>query len=104
MCRLDFVRTSIIVDRELAASYWGSILEYSNYTAGSTNGVGAHLAETMASAAKLNGSCPEGYGTLFPCHIAPWGFQSDDQSRYNLFVRLTSKRCDESLPEIAALD
>ena len=70
---------------ELAASYWGSILEYSNYTAGTTNGVGAHLAETMASAAKLNGSCPDGYGILFPCHIAPWGYQSADQSRYNLF-------------------
>ena len=55
---------------ELAASCWGSILEYSNYTAGTTNGVGSHLAETMASAAKLNGSCPDGCGILFPCHIA----------------------------------
>ena len=163
LCRLDYNQESQFEHvfasghPELASSYFGSILEYSDYTGGPTNGVGAHLAETMASSGKLNGTCPEGYGALplrrsstqsdkqcaptladladlatrgsgdgcgqvasdgslvwwlldrsalrvpsvphhvtfgdawhcagvlFPCHIAPWGFQSADQSRYNLF-------------------
>lgn len=69
---------------ELAASYFGSILEYSSWS-GKNNGVGNELASAMVKAAGLNGTCPEGYGIPFPCAIAPWGFQSDDIARYNFF-------------------
>ena len=69
---------------ELAASYFGSILEYSSWS-GKNNGVGKELANAVVEAARLNGTCPEGYGILFPCAIAPWGFMSDDLERYNFF-------------------
>ena len=59
---------------ELSASYFGSILAWEK--------TGRWLAAALASQANL--SCSAGTGVLFPCHVAPWSYQSFDQSRYNL--------------------
>ena len=62
---------------ELAASYFGSIVDWQPKARA--------LAASFAQKAQPPITCSDGYGILFPCHIAPWGYQSYDQSRYNMF-------------------
>ena len=66
---------------ELSASYFGSILAWQK--------TGRWLAAGLAAQANL--SCTA-TGVLFPCHVAPWSFQSFDQSRYHLlcFIFITN--------------
>lgn len=59
---------------ELAASYFGSIVAWEDYG----RGMAANLAK------KANRTCSDA-GILLPAHIAPWGYQSYDQSNWNLF-------------------
>ena len=62
---------------ELAASYFGTIVDWQPKARA--------LAASFAQKARPPITCSDGYGTLFPCHIAPWGYQSYDGSRYNMF-------------------
>jgi hypothetical protein len=49
---------------------------------------GRVLAQSLAAEAKV--TCPA-TAAVFACHLAPWGFQSDDQTRY--MVRFSRTRC-----------
>lgn len=59
---------------ELAQSYFGSITAWQHR--------GRIMASTLTAEANL--TCPDA-GTVFPCHLAPWGYQSYDQTRWNYF-------------------